>query len=50
MDPSSAGASAGDSGPSVFTALQEQLGLRLTAAKVPVRVFIVDNIDRPDED
>jgi uncharacterized protein (TIGR03435 family) len=50
MDPNSAGASAGDSGPSVFTALQEQLGLKLSAAKVPVRVLVVDHIDRPDQD
>lgn len=49
-DPNSASASAADSGPSVFTAVQEQLGLKLTAAKVPVRVLVVDHIDRPVED
>ena len=38
-----------DSGPSIFTAVQEQLGLRLAATKVPVRVLVVDQIDRPDE-
>lgn len=48
MDPNSTAAPAPDSGPSVFTALQEQLGLRLTAAKVPVRVLVVDHIDRPE--
>jgi uncharacterized protein (TIGR03435 family) len=36
--------------PSVFAALQEKLGLRLTAAKGPVEVFVVDHIDkRPTE-
>jgi uncharacterized protein (TIGR03435 family) len=31
---------------SVFTALREQLGLRLQDAKVPSKVIVVDNIDR----
>jgi uncharacterized protein (TIGR03435 family) len=36
--------------PSVFAALQQQLGLTLTAAKGPVEVFVVDHIDkRPSE-
>ena len=49
-DPNSASAPAANSGPSVFTAIQEQLGLRFSAAKVPVRVLVVDHIDPPDED
>src|SRR5215472_17481320 len=32
--------------PSVFAALEQQLGLRLTAAKGPVEVFVVDHIDK----
>lgn len=35
--------------PSLFTALQEQLGLRLQAATAPVRVLVIDSIQRPTE-
>jgi uncharacterized protein (TIGR03435 family) len=39
----------GPSGPSIFTALEEQLGLRLEPAKGPVPVLLVDSIARPSE-
>jgi uncharacterized protein (TIGR03435 family) len=36
-------------GPSLFTALQEQLGLRLASATRAVAVIVIDRIERPSE-
>jgi uncharacterized protein (TIGR03435 family) len=38
---------AADAGPSIFTALEEQLGLKLVPAKAPVEVIVIDHIQRP---
>lgn len=35
------------SGPSLFTALQEQLGLRIVPGKAPVKVLVIEHIERP---
>jgi uncharacterized protein (TIGR03435 family) len=40
-------AQAEDSGPSIFTAVQEQLGLKLEAQKQRVDVVVIDHIDKP---
>src|SRR5262249_28618304 len=37
------------SGPSIFTAIQEQLGLRLESTKGPVEVLVIDSVQKPSE-
>jgi uncharacterized protein (TIGR03435 family) len=36
-------------GPSIFTAIQEKLGLRLESRKVPTEVIVIDRAQRPSE-
>jgi uncharacterized protein (TIGR03435 family) len=38
-----------EEGPSIFTALQEQVGLRLQAAKGPVESLTIERAERPSE-
>jgi uncharacterized protein (TIGR03435 family) len=33
--------------PGLYTAIQEQLGLKLVSTKAPVTVFVVDHIENP---
>jgi uncharacterized protein (TIGR03435 family) len=41
---------ANSDGPSLFAALQEQLGLKLEAGRAPVDVIVIDRLDRPTPD
>ena len=34
-------------GPSIFTAVQEQLGLRLVSQKGPVEIMVIDSVEKP---
>jgi len=51
MQDGPAGAQSADepSGPSIFTAMEERLGLKLQPAKGPVRVLVIDSVTRPSE-
>ncbi len=43
------GPAPGGDGPTVFTAVQEQLGLKLDSRKAPVQMFVIDKIEKPEE-
>jgi uncharacterized protein (TIGR03435 family) len=48
----STGAAAPDSepsGPNIFTAVQEQLGLKLESGKGPVAIYMIDHVEKPSE-
>jgi bla regulator protein blaR1 len=41
--------SSDSSGPSIYTALQEQLGLKLESQKGPVETLVIESIEKPSE-
>jgi uncharacterized protein (TIGR03435 family) len=47
--PDSPAATSDPSGPTIFTAIQEQLGLKLESTKGPVELLVIDHIERPSE-
>lgn len=48
--PEPGGGSASADLPSIFTAVQEQLGLKIVMKKAPSDVVVIDHIERPTED
>ncbi|HLW75485.1 MAG TPA: TIGR03435 family protein [Bryobacteraceae bacterium] len=38
-----------DAGPSLFAAIQEQLGLKLVARKGPIEVLVIEAAEKPSE-
>ena len=48
-DPGLPAAASSSDAPSIFQAIQEQLGLKLAPAKGPVNVLVIDHIERPTE-
>jgi uncharacterized protein (TIGR03435 family) len=40
---------AADAPPDLFTAVQEQLGLKLDSTKAPAEVFVIDRVEKPSE-
>lgn len=47
--PAPAAADPGDAPPDIFTAFQQQLGLKLESTKAPVDVMVIDKIEKPSE-
>jgi len=41
---------AADQAPSLFTAIQEQLGLKLESTKGPVNLVVIDSVEKPTDD
>lgn len=48
-DPMPDSPTADSSGPSIFTAIQDQLGLKLESKKGPVEILVIDHVEKPSE-
>ena len=42
-------ANSGEEAPDLFTAIQQQLGLKLEATKAPAEVLVIDHLEKPSE-
>ncbi len=42
-------APADTNGPSVFAAIQEQLGLKLESQRAPIEVLVIDRVEQPTD-
>jgi len=42
-------ASEGATAPDLFTAMQQQLGLKLEATKAPAEIFAINRVEKPSE-
>lgn len=42
-------ADSADAPPDLFTAMQQQLGLKLESTKAPTEVLVIDRIEKPSE-
>jgi uncharacterized protein (TIGR03435 family) len=47
FDAGEGGDAAESSGPSIFTVIQEQLGLKIESHKAPVEVLAIDHVEAP---
>jgi uncharacterized protein (TIGR03435 family) len=47
--PAGGATASADTGPSIFTAIQEQLGLKLESGKGPVPILVIDHLDLPSQ-
>jgi uncharacterized protein (TIGR03435 family) len=47
--PATEGASSASSGPTLFTALEDQLGLKLIPQTSPMQVLVIDHVEKPTE-